>query len=103
MHAHTVFYDKGSEGAEYADSTTGNTKLDDGVVPGKIQKYTWIVTQAGTPADGDPNCLTWLYHSHIKPTPDINSGPIGRSFPRMMIDSGRIVLKILQTRPKIFD
>ncbi|XP_065054474.1 hephaestin-like protein isoform X2 [Rhopilema esculentum] len=77
MHPHTVFYSKASEGALYADSTSGAGKADDYVAPGKTQTYIWVVSQEGTPAAGDPNCLTWLYHSHIKPTMDMNTGPVG--------------------------
>ena len=78
MHPHTVFYSKASEGALYADSTSGAGKSDDYVAPGKTQTYIWVVSQEGTPAAGDPNCLTWLYHSHIKPTMDMNTGPVGK-------------------------
>ena len=78
MHPHTVFYDKASEGAIYADHTSGKDKADDGVAPGQMHRYVWIVTGEATPAEGDVRCLTWLYHSHIVPTPDINSGPVGK-------------------------
>ena len=78
MHPHTVFYSKASEGALYSDSSHGKAKADDNVASGHIQTYIWVVTEEGAPAEGDPNCLTWLYHSHIKPTKDINSGPVGK-------------------------
>ena len=78
MHPHTVFYSKASEGALYADASSGSSKADDEVAPGDVQQYIWIVTEEGTPTDGDPNCLTWLYHSHIKPTKDMSSGPVGK-------------------------
>ena len=77
MHPHTVFYSKASEGALYSDSSYGKTKADDSVAPGNVQEYIWVVTKEGAPAEGDPNCLTWLYHSHIIPTKDIDSGPVG--------------------------
>eukprot|EP00794_Sanderia_malayensis_P014201 gene14201-15683_t len=77
LHPHTVFYDKTAEGAPYDDHTTGRWKRDDYVRPGQTNTYVWLVTDEATPAEGDPRCLTWLYHSHIIPTYDINSGPVG--------------------------
>jgi manganese oxidase len=45
MHPHGVFYNKDSEGAGYADGTTGADKEDDGVPPGKTHIYTWKITE----------------------------------------------------------
>jgi hypothetical protein len=39
MHPHGVFYDKASEGAPYADGTTGADTEDDAVPPGGTHTY----------------------------------------------------------------
>jgi hephaestin len=75
MHSHGVFYNKDSEGAMYDDSTSGNDKADDDVMPGNIHVYTWQVSERAGPAPGDPNSLVWLYHSHGNK--GIESGLIG--------------------------
>ncbi|KPP58829.1 hephaestin-like protein 1-like, partial [Scleropages formosus] len=77
LHPHGVFYEKDSEGALYPDGTSGRFKLDDAVPPGGNHTYRWEVTPEFAPADGDANCLTWVYHSHIDAPRDIASGLIG--------------------------
>ncbi|KAM5180408.1 ferroxidase HEPHL1 [Mantella aurantiaca] len=77
LHPHGVFYKKDSEGAFYPDGTRKSDKRDDAVPPGGQHTYTWIVTQNYAPTSGDPNCLTWIYHSHIDAPKDIASGLIG--------------------------
>ncbi|KAM9321158.1 ferroxidase HEPHL1 [Gastrophryne carolinensis] len=77
LHPHGVFYQKDSEGAFYPDGTSKSDKRDDAVPPGGQHTYTWIVNQEHAPASGDPNCLTWIYHSHIDAPRDISSGLIG--------------------------
>ncbi|XP_072258731.1 ferroxidase HEPHL1 isoform X1 [Pyxicephalus adspersus] len=77
LHPHGVFYKKDSEGAFYPDGTHKLDKHDDGVPPGGQHTYTWIATQDHAPTGGDPNCLTWIYHSHIDAPRDIASGLIG--------------------------
>ncbi|KAF5904859.1 hephaestin-like protein 1 [Clarias magur] len=77
MHTHGVFYEKDSEGALYPDGTSGAKKLDDSVPPGGNYTYTWTVKPEFAPAQGDPNCLTWAYHSHVFAYKDISSGLIG--------------------------
>ncbi|KAL7847206.1 hypothetical protein SRHO_G00221860 [Serrasalmus rhombeus] len=77
MHPHGVFYEKNSEGALYPDGTSGALKQDDGVPPGGTHTYTWTVKPEYTPTEGDSNCLTWAYHSHVVASRDISSGLIG--------------------------
>lgn len=77
MHPHGVFYDKGSEGALYDDHTTGDQKGDDHVPPGATRVYKWTIPENHAPTKDDENCLTWAYHSHVKPVNDINTGLIG--------------------------
>ncbi|XP_028817452.1 hephaestin-like protein 1 isoform X3 [Denticeps clupeoides] len=77
IHPHGVFYEKHSEGAWYPDNTTDALKADDAVPPGQSHSYTWIVKPEFAPADGDPQCLTWAYHSHVDAPKDISSGLIG--------------------------
>uniref|UniRef100_A0A8C5LQ04 ferroxidase n=1 Tax=Leptobrachium leishanense TaxID=445787 RepID=A0A8C5LQ04_9ANUR len=77
LHPHGVFYDKDSEGALYPDGTKKSDKQDDYVPPGGHHTYTWIVKQDYAPTAEDPNCLTWIYHSHIDAPKDIASGLIG--------------------------
>ncbi|XP_028656350.1 hephaestin-like protein 1a isoform X1 [Erpetoichthys calabaricus] len=77
LHPHGVFYDKDSEGALYPDGTTGKRKRDDAVLPGGNHTYTWTVKDEYAPTEADPNCLTWVYHSHIDAPRDISSGLVG--------------------------
>ncbi|XP_022788227.1 hephaestin-like protein [Stylophora pistillata] len=77
MHPHGVFYRKDSEGALYEDKTTGNDKNDDHVPPGGSHVYSWKLTNAHAPTDSDDDCLTWIYHSHVLPHKDINTGLLG--------------------------
>lgn len=77
MHPHGVFYDKGSEGALYDDHTEGGQKGDDHVLPGVTRVYKWTIPENHAPTKDDEKCLTWAYHSHVKPVNDINTGLIG--------------------------
>ncbi|KAJ8412613.1 hypothetical protein AAFF_G00129490 [Aldrovandia affinis] len=77
LHPHGIFYEKDSEGALYPDGTSGKQKLDDAVPPGGNHTYTWIVKPEFSPTEGDTNCLTWVYHSHVDAPRDISSGLIG--------------------------
>nr|XP_008106315.1 PREDICTED: hephaestin-like protein 1 [Anolis carolinensis] len=77
IHPHGVFYTKDSEGALYPDGTGGKSKEDDFVRPGTNYTYTWQVTDEFAPSMTDPQCLTWIYHSHIDTPKDINTGLIG--------------------------
>ncbi|XP_073518282.1 ferroxidase HEPHL1 [Phyllobates terribilis] len=77
LHPHGVFYEKDSEGAFYPDGTSKSDKRDDAVPPRGHHTYKWIVKQEYAPTSEDPNCLTWIYHSHIDAPKDIASGLIG--------------------------
>ncbi|XP_060090916.1 ferroxidase HEPHL1 [Heteronotia binoei] len=77
VHPHGTFYKKDSEGALYPDGTGGKSKADDFVLPGGNYTYTWPVTDDFAPTAADPQCLTWIYHSHIDTPKDISSGLIG--------------------------
>jgi hephaestin len=77
IHAHGVFYGKDSEGAPYADGTTGADKSDDAVAPGSTYTYTWQVPERAGPASGDNNSVLWMYHSHTDEYRDPNTGLMG--------------------------
>ncbi|KAM8975284.1 ferroxidase HEPHL1 [Pelodytes ibericus] len=77
IHPHGVFYNKDSEGAFYPDGTKNSEKQDDFVPPGQHHTYNWIVKLEYAPTAEDPNCLTWIYHSHFDTPKDIASGLIG--------------------------
>ena len=77
MHPHGVFYKKDSEGALYADGTSGADKGDDAVAPGQTHTYTWEVPERAGPGPQDPSSLVWLYHSHSMDLKDVESGLIG--------------------------
>uniref|UniRef100_A0A8D2KXT3 ferroxidase n=1 Tax=Varanus komodoensis TaxID=61221 RepID=A0A8D2KXT3_VARKO len=77
VHPHGASYTKESEGALYRDGTGGKSKEDDFVLPGTSYTYTWPVSDEFAPTSSDPQCLTWIYHSHIDTPKDINSGLIG--------------------------
>lgn len=64
-------------GALYPDGTSGAKKKDDSVPPGGNHTYTWTVKPEFAPTQGDSNCLTWAYHSHVIASRDISSGLIG--------------------------
>jgi hephaestin len=77
MHPHGVFYDKGSEGAPYADGTSGPDQADDRVPPGGSHVYTWPVPERAGPAAGDGSSVFWMYHSHVVEDKDVNAGLMG--------------------------
>jgi len=77
LHPHGVFYDKDSEGAPYADNTSGSDKADDGVPTGGTHTYIWPVPERAGPGPGDKNSVFWMYHSHTDEIADVNAGLIG--------------------------
>jgi FtsP/CotA-like multicopper oxidase with cupredoxin domain len=77
MHPHGVIYNKDSEGAPYADGTSGADKADDGVPPGGTHVYLWPVPERAGPASGDGSSVMWMYHSHVNEMLDVNAGLIG--------------------------
>jgi hephaestin len=77
MHPHGVFYNKDSEGAPYADKTSGADRRDDGVPPGGTHVYVWPLPERAGPGEGDPSSVFWMYHSHTHEVMDVNSGLLG--------------------------
>ncbi|XP_031232289.1 ceruloplasmin isoform X2 [Mastomys coucha] len=76
FHAHGVTYTKEYEGAIYPDNTTDVQKADDKVFPG--QQYLYVLhANEQAPGEGDSNCVTRIYHSHVDAPKDIASGLIG--------------------------
>lgn len=63
-------------GAIYPDNTTNFQKADDKVFPGEQYLYVLHASEQ-SPVDGDNNCVTRIYHSHVDAPKDIASGLIG--------------------------
>lgn len=79
VHPHGVRYDKGNEGAlQRSDpSDNANTTADDLVQPGTTFVYTWDINANFAPTVDDPNCVPFVYHSHVDPVHGVNSGLVG--------------------------
>jgi len=77
MHPHGVFYAKSSEGAPYADATSGADKADDAVPPGGTYVYVWPVPARAGPGPGDGSSVMWMYHSHTNDERDADAGLVG--------------------------
>jgi FtsP/CotA-like multicopper oxidase with cupredoxin domain len=77
VHPHGVFYAKDSEGAPYADGTSGADKADDAVLPGQRHTYDWQVPERAGPGPMDGSSVLWMYHSHVDEPSDTNAGLIG--------------------------
>ncbi len=77
VHPHGVLYRKDSEGAPYADNTSGADKADDAVPPGGEHTYVWSVPPRAGPAMGEGSSVIWMYHSHTDEGKDIETGLIG--------------------------
>ena len=77
VHPHGVFYAKGSEGAPYADGTSGAAKLDDAVPRGGRHTYVWKVPERAGPGPGDGSSVMWMYHSHVDEVADTYAGLMG--------------------------
>ncbi len=77
IHPHGVFYDKASEGAPYADGTSGAAKADDRIAPGASYTYRWQVPERAGPGPNDPTSIAWPYHSHVDSVADTNAGLFG--------------------------
>ncbi len=73
VHAHGAFYEKDSEGAPYADGTSGADKADDAVPP----RGTRQVPERAGPGPNDGSSVMWMYHSHTDEVADTNAGLIG--------------------------
>jgi len=77
VHPHGVLYGKDSEGAPYADGTSGADKDDDAVPTGGTHTYRWFVPERAGPAMGEGSSVIWMYHSHANEGKDIETGLIG--------------------------
>jgi FtsP/CotA-like multicopper oxidase with cupredoxin domain len=77
VHPHGVFYKKDSEGAPYADQTSGLDKVDDAVPPGGTHVYTCEVPERAGPMSSESSTAFWMYHSHVDEARDVNAGLIG--------------------------
>ena len=77
VHVHGVFYTKSSEGAPYADGTTGAAKADDAVPPGGIYTYTYQVPERAGPGPMDGSSVMWMYHAHTDEVADDYAGLAG--------------------------
>ena len=74
VHPHGVFYAKASEGAPYADNTSGIDKTDDAVPTGGRHEYTWLVPDRAGPGPHDGSSVMWMYHSHTDEIGDTYAG-----------------------------
>jgi hypothetical protein len=74
VHPHGVFYQKASEGAPYADNTSGKDTLDDAVPKGGRHTYTWLVPDRAGPGPHDGSSVMWMYHSHTDEVGDTYAG-----------------------------
>jgi hypothetical protein len=77
VHPHGVFYAKASEGAPYADGTSGADTADDRVPTGGRHTYLWKVPERAGPGPGDGSSVMWMYHSHTDEVGDTNAGLVG--------------------------
>jgi hephaestin len=77
MHPHGVAYAKSSEGAPYADGTSGADKADDHVATGDTVTYEWPVPERSGPGPMDGSSIMWMYHSHVDEAADTYAGLMG--------------------------
>jgi manganese oxidase len=77
VHPHGLFYTKASEGAPYADNTSGDDKADDAVGRGGEHTYTWLVPDRAGPGPHDGSSVMWMYHSHTDEVQDTYAGLMG--------------------------
>ena len=77
IHVHGVFYNKDSEGAPYADGTSGANKADDAVAPHGTHTYVWKVPPRAGPGPMDGSSVMWMYHSHTNEVSDDYAGLVG--------------------------
>src|SRR4051794_18437574 len=77
IHMHGLRYDKGSEGAPYADDTDAGQQGDDAVPPGEMYTYEYSVPERAGPGPMDPDSVMWMYHSHTEEVGDAYSGLVG--------------------------
>ena len=77
IHMHGLLYDKGSEGAPYADGTTAAQQGDDAVPPGTTYTYDYKVPERAGPGPMEGSSVMWMYHSHTDEVGDTYSGLMG--------------------------
>jgi FtsP/CotA-like multicopper oxidase with cupredoxin domain len=78
VHPHGLRYDKGSEGAPYADGTSGDAATgDDAVRPGDTRTYRWEVPERAGPAEHEGSSTMWMYMSHVDEVADQYAGLMG--------------------------
>jgi FtsP/CotA-like multicopper oxidase with cupredoxin domain len=77
IHMHGLLYDKGSEGAPYADGSTPAQKADDAVPPGATYTYNYTVPDRAGPGPMEGSSVMWMYHSHTDEVGDTYSGLMG--------------------------
>lgn len=77
LHPHGLRYDKASEGAPYADRTSGDAKRDDAVAPGATRTYRWEVPERAGPAEHEASSTMWMYMSHVDEVADQYAGLMG--------------------------
>jgi hephaestin len=77
VHMHGLLYDKGSEGAPYADGTAAGQHGDDAVPPGTTYTYSYRVPDRAGPGPMEGNSVMWMYHSHTDEVDDTYSGLVG--------------------------
>ena len=74
VHPHGVFYHKDSEGAPYADGTSGADKARRRGAAGGDHTYTWQVPERAGPGPMDGSSVMWMYHSHTDEVADTYAG-----------------------------
>jgi len=77
IHVHGVKYAKDSEGAPYADGTSGADKSDDAVAPHGTHTYKYTVPERAGPGPMDGSSVMWMYHSHSNEVGDDYAGLVG--------------------------
>jgi hephaestin len=78
LHPHGLRYDKDSEGAPYADGTSGDDATgDDAVEPGGTRTYRWEVPERAGPAEHEGSSTMWMYMSHVDEVADQYAGLMG--------------------------
>jgi len=74
IHVHGLRYDKQNEGAHYAPFLGGKGAS---VATGERFRYRWVAVEGSGPSAVEGPSKLWLYHGHVNPSDEINSGLIG--------------------------
>ena len=78
IHPDGIIVNKENDGERYEDGTSGDSKVDDAVAPGDVQRYEWFLPRWSTPTSGfGLKCGIFVYHSAVDPTRDVHSGLVG--------------------------